>query len=41
MNPNLPHLHLILNHVPTVGTVIALSVCWPPASCGRATPSPR
>jgi hypothetical protein len=28
MNLNLPHLHLILNHVPTVGTVIP-SACWP------------
>jgi hypothetical protein len=26
MDPNLPHLHLILNHVPTVGTVIAVSI---------------
>ena len=26
MNMNLPHLHLILNHVPTVGLVIALAL---------------
>ena len=26
MNLNLPHLHLLLNHVPTVGTVIALGL---------------
>jgi len=26
MNLNLPHLHLILNHVPTVGTVIAFGL---------------
>jgi hypothetical protein len=26
MNMNLPHLHLILNHIPTVGTVIAVAL---------------
>jgi hypothetical protein len=26
MNLNLPHLHLLLNHIPTVGTVIALGL---------------
>ena len=24
--PNIPHLHLLMNHVPTVGTVVALGL---------------
>ena len=26
---NLPHLHLLMNHVPTVGTVVALGLVHP------------
>ena len=25
---NLPHLHLLLNHVPTIGTIIAVGLLW-------------
>ena len=26
MTPNFVHMHLLLNHVPTVGTIVALGI---------------
>jgi hypothetical protein len=35
---NIAHLHLLLNHAPTVGAVVALGLCSSP-SCGATSRS--